>query len=155
MLLHTGKLDGDRRLPLQASLLGNQHNPYYKQAYWVTSTIHTPPQGFGKLMSAVKPRMAVAYHYWNHREVEFGIYDGVRETYDGPLTMADDLTVLNVTKDHIEVREATINHHAWPQGTSEAWDTAPRGEPATGLMSKWLLEGKVKEFIPPPKQPIN
>jgi ribonuclease Z len=127
----------------------------YKQAYWVTSTIHTPPQGFGKLMSAVKPRMAVAYHYWNHRDVEFGIYDGVRETYDGPLTMADDLTVINVTKDHIEVREATINHHSWPQGTSKAWDTAPRGEPATGLMSKWLLEGKIKEFVPPPTQPID
>ena len=127
----------------------------YKQAYWVTSTIHTPPQGFGKLMSAVKPRMAVAYHYWNHRDVEFGIYDGVRETYDGPLTMADDLTVINVTKNHIEVREATINHHSWPQGTSKAWDTAPRGEPATGLMSEWLVEGKIKEFIPPPTQPIE
>jgi ribonuclease Z len=63
----------------------------YKQAYWVTSTIHTPPQGFGKLMSTVKPRMAVAYHYWNHRDIEFSIYDGVRETYDGPLTMANDL----------------------------------------------------------------
>lgn len=127
----------------------------YKQAYWVTSTIHTPPQGFGKLMSAVKPRMAIAYHYWNHRDVEFGIYDGVRETYDGPLTMADDLTVINVTKNHIEVREATINHHSWPQGTSKAWDTAPRGEPATGLMSEWLVEGKIKEFIPPPTQPIE
>ncbi|NCF20059.1 MAG: MBL fold metallo-hydrolase [Haliea sp.] len=127
----------------------------YKQAYWVTSTIHTPPQGFGKLMSTVKPRMAVAYHYWNHRDIEFSIYDGVRETYDGPLTMANDLTVINVTKDHIEVREASINHDAWPQGTSKAWDTAPRGEPATGLMSKWLLEGKIKEFIPPPTQPID
>ena len=127
----------------------------YKQAYWVTSTIHTPPQGFGKLMSAVKPRMAVAYHYWNHRDVEFGIYDGVRETYDGPLTMADDLTVINVTKSHIEVREATINHHSWPQGTSKAWDTAPRGEPATGLMSEWLVEGKIKEFISPPAPPIE
>jgi ribonuclease Z len=124
----------------------------YKQAYWVTSVIHTPPQGFGKLMSAVKPRMAVAYHYWNHRDLEFDIYDGVRETYDGPLTLADDLTVINVTKEHIEVREATINHHAWPQGTSRAWDTAPRGEPATGLMSKWLEAGKLGDMIPPPKK---
>ncbi len=29
----------------------------YKQAYWVTTVIHTPPQGFGKLMSMVKPRL--------------------------------------------------------------------------------------------------
>jgi ribonuclease Z len=127
----------------------------YKQAYWVTSVIHTPPEGFGKLMSMVKPRLAVAYHYWNHRDVEFGIYDGVRRTYDGPLVMSDDLTVINVTADHIEVREASINHDAWPQGTSKAWDTAPRGEPATGLMSEWLEKGKLEGMIPPPKQPVD
>ena len=124
----------------------------YKQAYWVTSKIHTPPEGFGKLMSMVKPRMAVAYHYWNHRDVEMEIYEGVRRTYDGPLTMAADLTILNVTQEHIEVREVTFNHEAWPQGTSKEWDTAPRGEPATSLMSPWLVEGKLKGLNPPPKE---
>ena len=127
----------------------------YKQAYWVTSVIHTPPEGFGKIMSAVEPRMAVAYHYWNHRDVEFGIYEGVRRTYDGPLVMAHDLTVINATKDHVEVREVTFNHESWPQGTSVEWDTAPRGEPATGLMSDWLEAGTIKEFIPPPKEPLD
>ena len=127
----------------------------YKQAYWVTSQIHTPPQAFGKLMSMVKPRMAVAYHYWNHRDVELEIFEGVRETYDGPLTMSDDLTVLNVTKDHIEVREVTFNHESWPMGTSKEWDTADRGEPATGLSSDWLIEGKLEGLVPPPKEPID
>jgi ribonuclease Z len=127
----------------------------YKQAYWVTSVIHTPPEGFGKIMSEVKPRMAVAYHYWNHRDVEFKIYEGVRRTYDGPLTMVDDLTVLNVTKDHIEVREVTFNHDSWPQGTSKEWATAPRGEPATGLMSDWLTKGKLEGFNPAPTQSID
>ena len=127
----------------------------YKQAYWVTSLIHTPPEGFGKLMSEIKPRLAVAYHYWNHRDVEFEIFEGVRKTYDGPLAMAADLTVINVTKDHIEVREATINHESWAQGTSKEWDTAPRGEPATGLMSDWLEKGKVEGMVPAPTQSID
>ncbi len=127
----------------------------YKQAYWVTTLIHTPPEGFGKLMSMVKPRMAVAYHYWNHRDIELEIFERVRATYDGPLTMADDLTIFNVTKDHIEVREVTFNHEAWPMGTSNAWDTAPRGEPATGLSSDWLVEGKLEGINPPPTQPID
>jgi ribonuclease Z len=127
----------------------------YKQAYWVTSQIHTPPEGFGKLMSIVKPRMAVAYHYWNHRDVELGIFERVRKTYDGPLTMSDDLTVLNVTKDHIEVREVTFNHEAWPMGTGKEWDTAPRGEPATGLMEDWLKKGALEGMIPPPTQSID
>ena len=127
----------------------------YKQAYWVTSQIHTPPEGFGKLMSMVKPRMAVAYHYWNHRDIELEIFERVRQTYDGPLTMADDLTVLNVTKDHIEVREVTFNHESWPMGTSKEWDTAPRGDPATGSMTEWLKESALEGMIPPPTQPID
>lgn len=127
----------------------------YKQAYWVTSVIHTPPEGFGKLMSAVKPRMAVAYHYWNHRDLEFEIYEGIRKTYEGPLALAADLTVINVTKEDVVVREVTFNHEAWAQGTSREWDTAPRGEPATGVMSDWLKAGEAKGFNPPPTQPID
>jgi ribonuclease Z len=127
----------------------------YKQAYWVTSQIHTPPEAFGKLMSVVKPRMAVAYHYWNHRDIELEIFERVRKTYDGPLTMSDDLTVLNVTKDHIEVREVTFNHESWPMGTPKEWDTAPRGEPATGLMTDWLKKGTLEGMNPPPTQPID
>ncbi|MGI9520309.1 MAG: hypothetical protein ACR2PG_01555 [Hyphomicrobiaceae bacterium] len=127
----------------------------YKQAYCVTSIIHTPPEAFGKLMSMVKPRMAVASHYWNHRDVEFAIYEGIRKTYDGPLAMADDLTVINVTRDHIEVREPTFNHEAWPQSTSKEWDTAPRAEPATGLISDWLDKGKLEEVVPAPRQPFE
>ena len=69
--------------------------------------------------------------------------------------MADDLTVINLKKDHIEVREATFNHDAWPQGTSKAWDTAPRGDPATDLMSDWLKDGALKGVNPPPRQPLE
>ena len=118
----------------------------------MTSVIHTPPEGFGKIMSAIKPRMAVAYHYWNHRSIEFEMHEAIRRTYDGPLTLAADLTVFNVTKDHIEVREVTIDHEAWPSGTSPEWAKAPRGEPATSLMSEWLVEGTVKEMILPPRE---
>jgi ribonuclease Z len=127
----------------------------YKQAYWVTSKIHTPPQGFGKLMSKVEPRLAVAYHYWNHRDIEFEIYEGIREAYDGPLAMAADLTVINLKKDIIKVREVSVNHEAWAQGTSKEWDTAPRGKPATSLMSDWLKKGQLMEMTPPPKQPMK
>ena len=127
----------------------------YKLAYWVTSVIHTPPEGFGKLMSMVEPRLAVAYHYWNHRDIELDIHEGVRKTYDGPLAMADDLTVINLKKEHIEVREVSFNHESWPQGTSKEWETAPRGPQATGLMSDWLKKGEVKGINPPPKQPID
>ena len=69
--------------------------------------------------------------------------------------MADDLTLINLTKDRITVREVRFNQDSWPQGTSREWDTAPRGEPATGLMSKWLKEGELKGLNSPPTQPID
>ena len=71
------------------------------------------------------------------------------------VVLADDLTVFNLTKDHIEIREVTFNHDAWPQGTSKGWDTAPRGEPATNLMSDWLTKGELKGVNPPPTQPLE
>ncbi len=101
-------------------------------------------------MDAVKPRHAVGYHFWNHPDILPETLELVRSTYDGPLTLADDLTVFNVTKDHIEVRETTIDHSSWPVLASEEYNTAPRSERATGLMSDFVNEGKWEGFEPPP-----
>jgi ribonuclease Z len=45
----------------------------------------------GSTRLAVKPRHAVAYHFFNDADTRYDIYDGIRETYEGPLSMATDL----------------------------------------------------------------
>jgi len=112
-----------------------------KYASFVVNTIHTAPQAFGKIMSQAEPRLAVAYHYWNHRDLEFDILAGIRETYDGPLAMAADLTVINVTPDHIAVRQMSPDPTGWPQRASEEFNASPRSDRQKGLMSDWLREG--------------
>ncbi len=116
----------------------------------MTSYIHTAPDAFGKVMSAVKPRHAVGYHFWNHPDILPETLELVRTTYSGPLTLANDLTVFNVTKKHIEVREATVDHSSWPVLASKAYNTAPRAPRATGLMSKEMNAGKWAGYTPPP-----
>jgi hypothetical protein len=37
-------------------------------------------------MSAVKPRMAVAYHFFKDYDTTPSVYDRIRKTYDGPLS---------------------------------------------------------------------
>ena len=69
--------------------------------------------------------------------------------------VATDLTVINATKEYIEVREVTFNHESWAKGTSEVGDTAYRGELATGLMSEWLKNGEIEGINPPPKKTIE
>ncbi|MHC4223899.1 MAG: guanitoxin biosynthesis MBL fold metallo-hydrolase GntH, partial [Planctomycetota bacterium] len=74
---------------------------------------HTSAQACGKTFSMTKPRHAVAYHFFNEEGTRYGIYNGIRETYAGPLSMATDLTVWNITKDKITERMAVATHEAW------------------------------------------
>jgi ribonuclease Z len=71
----------------------NQWQGNMREATFVSSYIHTPPEGFGKVMSAVKPRMAIAFHTVLLPDIRQSMLEGIRKTYDGPLTIADDLMV--------------------------------------------------------------
>ena len=74
--------------------------------------------------------------------------EGIRKTYDGPLTIANDLMVWNVTKDSITMREAVFPDRVTPPSTSKAYQNAPRSGEAK--MSKYIMDGVWKGFTPPP-----
>ena len=76
---------------------------------------HTSGPSFGKIMSTIEPRHAVAYHAMlDQGTQQYNLYyDGIRETYDGPLSIASDLMVWNVTEDEITERMAVITSNAW------------------------------------------
>ena len=59
-------------------------------------------------MSTIEPRLGIAYHFFNEEATRYEIYDGVREVYSGPLSMATDRMVWNVTKDKVVERMAVI-----------------------------------------------
>jgi ribonuclease Z len=91
----------------------NRMNFPVERALLVGAQVHTPPEAFGKVMSIIKPRMAVAYHFINDFDTAPNIQEGIRETYDGPLTLAKDMLVWNVTKENIKVREVVYNENVW------------------------------------------
>ena len=108
----------------------------------VGTQIHTSPAQFGKVMAATKPRMAVAYHFFNDFDTSPQVLRDVRRTYDGPLALAMDYMVFNVTKDKIRVRMAAVDEDIWPQPS-----TIPLVPPDPSLrrteLSKDLLAGRV------------
>jgi len=85
------------------------------RALEVGTQIHTAPEAFGKVMSDLTPKMAIAFHFFNDFDTYNGVYEGIRSTYDGPLSMATDLMVWNVTKENIRVRMCDPIEDAWPQ----------------------------------------
>lgn len=92
-----------------------------EQALVVGTQIHTAPEAFGKIMSEVKPRMAVAYHFFKDWDTTAEVYERIRTTYDGPLSLAEDFMVWNITKDEIKVRMAVVEEASWaPPLTGEA-----------------------------------
>ena len=131
----------------EAMMLPEQWVEYYNQpaqlAWRACCEFHTSPQSFGKIMSTVQPRHAIAYHFFNEEGTRYGIFEGIRETYQGPLSMATDLMVWNVTKEGVVERMATA--------TDEAWGvpgTAVQPPPVKGLanpMSDFINAGKWKE----------
>jgi len=121
----------------------------------VGTQIHTPPEAFGKVMSLTQPRMAVAYHFFKDFDTTAAINDRIRTTYDGPLSLAEDFMVWNVTKDDIRVRMAVVNEEVWPPPASER--PMPPDPTRRIPYSKQILDGKldVLEVIQPIYDEIN
>ena len=62
-------------------------------------------------MSMIKPRRAVAYHFFKDHDTTGPVLERIRNTYDGPLSLAEDHMVWNVTKDKITERIAMVDEH--------------------------------------------
>jgi ribonuclease Z len=84
------------------------------EAIFVGTQAHTSAQAFGKIMSLTKPRLAVCYHFQNDHDTSKAVYSEIRKTYNGPLDLAQDFMVWNVTKDTIHTRMAVPNHEGFP-----------------------------------------
>jgi ribonuclease Z len=125
-----------------------------QSALGVGTIVHTPPQAFGKIMSTVKPKHAIAYHFFNEPDTIYDIYEYIRETYDGPLTMAEDNLVWNITKNDIKVRKIVSDDEAWsvigPNKPQKPDHTVPSQLTKEMLGGRWDISDvsadMVKEF---------
>jgi ribonuclease Z len=118
------------------------------QATYVSTRVHTEPQAFGKVMATLKPRMAVGYHSVQSPENNQAILDDVRKIYDGPLTIARDLQVINVSKEQIVVRMAIVDDYVLPPDVTQAYQDAKRSDDKSP--SEKVLAGKWPGYTPPP-----
>jgi len=116
-------------------------------AWRACCAFHTSGQAFGKVMSEVKPRHAVAYHFLNEEATRYLLYDNIRETYDGPLSMATDMMVWNITKDKVTERMAVSTDEAWAVPGPARQPPPEQGQPE--VFSKFILDGRWDEGAQP------
>jgi len=107
----------------------------------VATQVHTSPAMFGKVMSIIKPRHAVGYHVFNDFDTQPQIIKEIRQTYDGPVDLAIDYMVWNVTKDDIRTRMAAIDEAVWPQPS--IYPPKPADQSKRVGFSDYIFEGRV------------
>ena len=99
------------------------------EAVLVGTQGHTTAEAFGKIMSLTQPSRAVCFHLQNDLDIVLPVYDAIRTTYDGPLDIATDFMVWNVTKDNIRTRMAVPNHESFPAPIQRVKKPSPKPVP--------------------------
>jgi ribonuclease Z len=76
------------------------------------------------------------------------VLEQVRLTYDGPVAMATDYMVFNITKENIRVRMAVVDEDIWPQPPAFGPKIAPDPSERVGY-SEFITGGRLsyKEVV--------
>jgi ribonuclease Z len=115
-----------------------------RSARGIGTMAHSAPAEAGHVLDLVRPRLAALYHFFNDFDTVFEIEREVRKHYAGPLALAQDLMVFNITAADIRVRLAVTPTHVWPnKERHEAFRVASRSKRPE--MSRWLAD---KQLFP-------
>ena len=112
-----------------------------ERAKLVATVVHTPPDACGKIFAMLKPRHAVAYHTFSDFDIAPSTVAAIRKTYVGPLTLARDLLVWNISSEDVRVRQVVAPDNPLPAAPPE-----PAGPPDPSertAASEWLEKGRV------------
>ena len=113
-----------------------------RMARAVGTIAHSDPAEAGKVLAECNPRLAVAFHFFNDFDTAPEIDAAIRTHYKGPLALAKDMMVFNVTKEQIVTRMAVTSSHVWPNKELHGdFRKAPVGKPMQ--MSRWLADKQV------------
>lgn len=117
----------------------------------VAWTKHTSPEAAGKVYAATNPGLAMSFHATIAKGTPQPILDGIRTEYQGPVVVAQDFTVVNVTPEQIVTRMVDVDPLAFLVSDQEyiksmgGSNQDPSQNP--GALPQWLED----TVIPVPK----
>ena len=82
-------------------------------AQMVQDNSHTPEKALGYIFSQTNPRLGVATHFQVNEDTVGPARDAIRSWYAGPIAIALDTMVINVSKDNIRQRMGEVSDYAW------------------------------------------
>jgi ribonuclease Z len=80
----------------------------------IVNGVHTSPAAVGDVFRRAGARMSVMWHLAVDHDTVGPVFSEMRSQYDGPVTIAQDLTTFTITKDAVVARQTIIDPFAWP-----------------------------------------
>ncbi|MEE8626129.1 MAG: guanitoxin biosynthesis MBL fold metallo-hydrolase GntH [Acidiferrobacterales bacterium] len=107
---------------------------------------HTPADMLGRVFSIAKPKLGVGTHFFTNDYTIDAAFSGIASTYSGPVVIAQDLMVINVTPEQIVTRMAKTDLLSWaaPAPKSKG-DKRPTLDPAPteGRTQSWVVDTRI------------
>ena len=107
---------------------------------------HTPPDMLGLVFDIARPVLGVGTHYFQDDDLIDAFFEGIATTYDGPVALAQDLMVFNVTPEQIVLRMAKTEQLWWAPEDPEAegGETTESGYTSPARTPDWLAATKIE-----------
>jgi ribonuclease Z len=107
---------------------------------------HTSAEKLGRVFSIAKPKLGVGTHYFTNDYTIDKAFAGIASTYSGPVVIAQDLMVINVTPEQIVTRMARTDLLSWAAPAPKPGDgKKPKLSPAPteGRTPKWVVDTRI------------
>jgi ribonuclease Z len=123
-----------------------KNNMPLKLAENVVYGAHTPPDMLGRVFKIAQPVLGVGTHYFQDDDLIDPFFEGIATTYDGPVALAQDLMVFNVTPRQIVLRMAKTEQLYWAPSDPEAegGDTLEEGYKSAARTPSWVVATKIE-----------
>jgi ribonuclease Z len=107
---------------------------------------HTSADNLGRVFAIAKPKLGVGTHFFTNEYTIDPAFSGIASTYSGPVVIAQDLMVINVTPQQIVSRMAQTDLLSWAApAPRSAGSKRPKVDPAPteGRTQTWVMDTRI------------
>ncbi len=109
---------------------------------------HTPANMLGRIFAIAEPTLAVGTHFFTNDYTIDPAFEGIASEYSGPVVIAQDLMVINVTPEQIVTRMAKTDLLSWvaPAPPPPPGAKRPQLDPPVteGWTPQWVIDTRLK-----------
>lgn len=128
---------------ISAEAFAEKNNVTMEIAKNVVDGAHTTPDTLGQLFDIAKPVLGVATHYSLDDDLIDPFFEEIATTYNGPVALAQDMMVINVTPEQIVSRMSMPDMLSWPEPAPELESETTIKDLSDQTRPDWITETRI------------